>query len=212
MKENKDYRKISAVLLAALTAGLIFFMIVGISKLNTEKEIKRADTLVEEESYQAAIEMYDDILSRKNSPEVKEKREKALELMGPDKKAAKEEKENSGAAGDQDSTPGEEEPEETPEENEQAKDDEEEDKDQEGSENLSSEERELPKKSVWAKRANIRSQPSESASVVGVITEGTEIYVTDEQVESSKRTWYKMIAISNGSRIEGWMASNTLNN
>lgn len=218
MKEKKDYTKIGGILLGALTAGLIFFMIFGISKLNTEKEIKRADLLVEEKSYQAAIDMYDDILSRKNSPEVKEKRELALELMDPDKKAAREEKEAAESAKDKDKDQaeedGEEAEEETPEEitDETEETEETEDEDQEASEDMTDEEKNLPKKSVWAKRANIRTQPSESASVVSVITEGTEIYITDEQVESSKRTWYKIIVISNGSRIEGWMASNTLNN
>lgn len=218
---NKDYKKLSIGLVAGLTIALFAFMIFGISNINLDKDVKKADLLVEEEDYRAAVNIYDRVLRSKNSPEVKKKRDLALELMNPKDKAEmetenkKDDKKDKETAGkDKEDKPAKDKDDKDEEENEEVQEEtsETEDDDKENNENLSSEDLDLPSKTVWAVRANIRSGPSENSSVIGVITKDTEVYIEDEQVESSKRTWYKVVTMLNGQKVEGWMASNTLNN
>ena len=215
-EESKDYTKLSIALVVGLTAALLMFMILGIFKISTDKDIKRAELLVEEESYQEAIAIYDEILSSKNSPQIKEKRDLALKLMDPEeRKKAEAEKAEAEKEEAKDSKKDQAKKEETKaSKKDQAKKDETDKKEenQDEEEDTTSEEEDLPTKSVWAPRANIRSQPSENSSVVGVITKDTEVYIVDEQVESARRTWYKISVTVNGETIEGWMASNTMNN
>lgn len=227
MKENKekdkDYKIFSAVLLGALTAGLILFMIFGIAGINLDKDIKKADLLVEEKNYAAAINIYDKVLRDKNLPEVKEKRDKVLELMNPKEKLEYEannkqnEEPKKETLAEDDLEDSKDEDKDLAQEDEEKEDEsisqedqaENEDENEEANDSLNLD---LPSKTVWAARANIRSGPSENSSVIGVITKDTEVYIEDEQVESSKRTWYKVVTMLNGQKVEGWMASNTLNN
>lgn len=227
MKENKekdkDYKIFSAVLLGALTAGLILFMIFGIAGINLDKDIKKADLLVEEKNYAAAINIYDKVLRDKNLPEVKEKRDKVLELMNPKEKLEYEannkqnEEPKKETLAEDDLEDSKDEDKDLAQEDEEKEDEsisqedqaENEDENEEANDSLNLD---LPSKTVWAARANIRSGPSENSSVIGVITKDTRVYIEDEQVESSKRTWYKIVTMLNGQKVEGWMASNTLNN
>lgn len=223
MKENKekdkDYKIFSAVLLGALTAGLILFMIFGIAGINLDKDIKKADLLVEEKNYAAAINIYDKVLRDKNLPEVKEKRDKVLELMNPKEKLEYEANNKQNEEPKKETLAEDDLEDSKDEDKDLAQEDEEKEDESISQENQDESEDEndslnldLPSKTVWAVRANIRSGPSENSSVIGVITKDTEVYIEDEQVESSKRTWYKVVTMLNGQKVEGWMASNTLNN
>lgn len=81
---NKRNKKAVMALVGILSVVLIFFIIFGVSYFNREKKIKQADVLISIEKYEDGIAIYDNLLSKKHSSLIMDKRNLAVELMESD--------------------------------------------------------------------------------------------------------------------------------
>lgn len=77
-------KKVIIGVVGILSAFLIITMVFGISYLNREKAIKQADGLIAIEKYDDGIALYDNLLSKKYSLSIMNKRNEAVKLMESD--------------------------------------------------------------------------------------------------------------------------------
>ena len=79
--EKKGGKKVIIALIGMMSVVLIGLIVFGMSYVNRQREIKQADAFILMEKYDHGISIYDDLLSKKYSVTIMNKRDLAVEQM-----------------------------------------------------------------------------------------------------------------------------------